>query len=77
VSRERKILIGVGGVAVIGLLLAASGRMPLGLVVLAAALIGGVVALRVRKPDTSDPFAAVRSEADRSNTGQLSSAELS
>jgi len=75
VSKESKVLIGVGGLALIGLLLAASGRMAVGLVMLALGLIGGVAALRVTKPDTSDPFAAVRSEADRSNTGRLTDAE--
>jgi hypothetical protein len=71
VSRESKILIGVGGLAVIGLILAVSGRMAIGLLVLAAGLIAGFVGLRLTKPDDSDPFADVRSEADQTNTGSL------
>jgi hypothetical protein len=71
VSRESKVLIGVGGLAVIGLLLALMGSMALGLLVLAAGLIAGFLALRVLKPDDDDPFADARSEADQSNTGSL------
>jgi hypothetical protein len=75
VSRETKVLIGVGGLAAIGLILALSGRMSLGLLVLAIGLVAGFVGLRVTRPDTSDPFADVRSEADQTHTGDLTSIE--
>lgn len=74
-SRESRVLIGVGGLAVIGLLLAVSGRMAVGLVVLVVGLVGGVVALRMTRPDTSDPFTDARAEADSSNTGTLTMGE--
>ena len=70
-SRESKVLIGVGLLAAIGLILALSGRMALGLVVLAVGLIAGFAGLRLTKPDTTDPFADVRTEADQTATGTL------
>jgi hypothetical protein len=75
VSRESKVLIGVGGLAAIGLILALSGRMAVGLVVLAAGLVAGFVGLRLTKPDTTDPFAEARTEADQTNTGTLTPSE--
>jgi len=71
VSRESKILIGVGAVVVVGLLLALSLSPTFGLVVVAAGLIGAFVALRLRPPDTSDPFAQARTEADETQVGNL------
>jgi hypothetical protein len=71
VSRESKILIGVGAVVVVGLLLALTTSATLGLVVVAAGLIGAFVAMRVRQPDNDDPFAAARTEADETQVGNL------
>ena len=70
-SRETKVLIGVGGLAAIGLILALGGHMTVGLLVLAIGLIAGFAGLRLTRPDTSDPFADARSEADQTNTGTL------
>ena len=70
-NRETKVLIGVGGLAAIGLILALGGHMTVGLLVLAIGLIAGFAGLRLTRPDTSDPFADARSEADQTNTGTL------
>ena len=61
-SRESKVLIGVGALVVIGLILALIGLL---------GLVAGVAGLRFTKQDASDPFADVRTEADLSNTGTL------
>ena len=70
-SRESKVLAVVAGLAVVGLIIAIAVSMTVGLVVVIVALLGAVGALRLLQPDTSDPFAEARSEADESNTGTL------
>jgi hypothetical protein len=71
VSRESKVLIGVGALVVIGLILALMGQTTFGVIAVLIGLAVGVIALRVTQPDASDPFAAARSEADLTNTGTL------
>ena len=71
VSRESKVLIGVGALVVIGLVLALIGQPTIGVIAVLIGLIAGVAGLRFTKPDASDPFAEARTEADRSNTGTL------
>jgi hypothetical protein len=72
VSRESKVLIGVGALVVIGLILALIGQPTIGVIAVLIGLVAGVVGLRFTKPDASDPFAEARTEADLSNTGTLS-----
>ena len=64
VSRESKVLIGVGALVVIGLILALVGQTTIGVIAVLIGLIVGVVALRVTKTDATDPFAEARTEAD-------------
>ncbi len=71
-SKESKILIGAGAVVVVALIVAVAVSLTAGLVVCALGLIGAFVALRVSKPDTDDPFAEARSEADDQQVGNLS-----
>ncbi len=70
-SRESKVLIGVGALVVIGLILALIGQPTIGVIVVLIGLVAGVVGLRFTKPDASDPFAEARTEADLTNTGTL------
>ena len=70
-SRESKVLIGVGALVVIGLVLALMGQPTIGVIAVLIGLVAGVAGLRLTKPDTSDPFEDARTEADRSNTGTL------
>lgn len=70
-SRESKVLIGVGALVVIGLILALIGQPTIGVIAVLIGLVAGVVGLRFTKPDASDPFAEARTEADLSNTGTL------
>lgn len=71
-SRESKVLIGVGALVVIGLVLALMGQTTIGVIAVLIGLVAGVAALRFTKADDGeDPFAAVRTEADRTNTGTL------
>jgi hypothetical protein len=71
VSRENKVLIGVGGVVVLGILLAVAMNMTMGLFVILAGIAGAVVALRLTRPDTTDPFADARQEADETQVGNI------
>jgi hypothetical protein len=72
VSRESKVLIGVGALVVIGLVLALMGQTTIGVIAVLIGLVAGFAALRFTKADDgADPFAEVRTEADRSNTGTL------
>jgi len=71
VSRESKVLIGVGALVVIGLILALIGQPTIGVIAVLIGLVAGVAGLRFTKQDASDPFADARSEADLSNTGTL------
>jgi hypothetical protein len=72
VSRESKVLIGVGALVVIGLVLALMGQSTIGVFAVLIGLVAGVAALRFTKPDGAvDPFADARTEADRTNTGTL------
>jgi hypothetical protein len=71
VSRESKVLIGVGALVVIGLILALIGQPTIGVIAVLIGLVAGVVGLRFTKPDASDPFAEARTEADLTNTGTL------
>jgi len=73
VSRESKVLIGVGALVVIGLILALMGQTTIGVIAVLIGLVVGVVALRVTKPDATDPFAEARTEADLHNTGTITS----
>ena len=70
-SRESKVLIGVGALVVIGLVLALIGQPTIGVIAVLIGLVAGVAGLRLTTPDASDPFAAARTEADKSNTGTL------
>ena len=72
-SRESKVLIGVGALVVIGLILALMGQTTIGVIAVLIGLVVGVVALRVTKPDATDPFAEARTEADLHNTGTITS----
>ncbi|MGZ4760187.1 MAG: hypothetical protein ACXV95_14095 [Acidimicrobiales bacterium] len=74
-SRESKVLIGVGALVVIGLILALVGQPTIGVIAVLIGLVAGVAGLRLTKPDVSDPFADVRTEADMSNTGTLTPAD--
>jgi hypothetical protein len=71
VSKESKVLIGVGAVVVVGLILALTASKTLGLVVVAAGLIGAFVSMRVGPGKAEDPFADARSEADEAQVGNL------
>jgi len=71
VNRESKVLIGVGVLAIVGLLLALSTSATLGVLVIAIGLVGGVVYLRATRPDQTDPFAEARSAADETNVGNI------
>ncbi len=70
-SKESKVLIGVGALVVIGLILALIGQTTIGVIAVLIGLVAGVAGLRFTKQDASDPFADARSEADLSNTGTL------
>ncbi len=74
-NRESKVLIGVAVLAVVGLFLALSTSPTLGVVVISVGLVGGVVFLRVTRPDQTDPFADARSAADEANVGNITPAE--
>lgn len=74
-NRESKVLIGVGALAVIGLIVALASSPTLGVVVIGLGLIAGVVYLRVTRPDQTDPFAEARSEADETNVGNITPSE--
>ncbi|HEY5154760.1 MAG TPA: hypothetical protein VIJ47_08505 [Acidimicrobiales bacterium] len=74
-NRESKVLIGVGALAVVGLLVALTASATLGVAVIAIGLVGGVVFLRVTRPDQSDPFADARSVADETNVGNITPTE--
>ena len=75
-SRESKVLIGVGALVVIGLVLALMGQTTIGVIAVLIGLVAGVAALRFTKTeDGADPFADARTEADRSNTGTLTPAD--
>ena len=63
-SRESKVLIGVGALVVIGLILALIGQPTIGVIAVLIGLVAGVAGLRFTKPDASDPFADARTEAD-------------
>jgi hypothetical protein len=71
VSRDTKVLIGVGAIVVVGLILALTTSATIGLVVVAIGLVGAFVAMRVAPTDTDDPFADARSEADETQVGNL------
>jgi hypothetical protein len=71
VSKESKVLIGVGALVVIGLILALIGQPTIGVIAVLIGLVAGVAGLRFTKQDASDPFADARTEADLSNTGTL------
>ena len=70
-SRESKVLIGIGAVAVVALILALVVSTTVGLVVCALGLVGAFVAMRVLGPDTEDPFADARTQADETQVGNL------
>ena len=70
-SRESKVLIGVGAVAVLGLILAVAVSTTFGLFVILAAIAGGILSFRFIKEDDDDPFADARSEADETQVGNI------
>jgi len=71
VSRDTKVLIGVGAVVVVALILALTTSLTVALVVAAVGLVGAFVAMRVGGTDTDDPFADARTEADETQVGNL------
>ena len=70
-SRESKVLLGVGAVAVLGLIIALASSLTFGLFVILAAVAAGILSLRFTRGDTSDPFADARSEADETQVGNI------
>ena len=74
-NRESKVLIGVGALALVGLFAAMSTSPLLGVLIILAGLVGGVIYLRATQPDQTDPFADARSVADETNVGNITPAE--
>ena len=70
-SRDSKVLIGVGAVVVVGLIVALTASKTLGLVVVALGLLGAFVAMRLNTAERVDPFTDARAEADESQVGNL------
>jgi hypothetical protein len=71
VSRESKVLIGVGAIVVVGFVIVLARGLTVGLIVMAVGILGCIVALRLTRPDTSDPFADMRTEADETQVGNI------
>jgi hypothetical protein len=71
VSKESKVLIGVGAVVVVAVILALTVGTTVGLIVAALGLIGAYVATKISRPDTDDPFAEARTQADETQVGNL------
>jgi hypothetical protein len=71
VSRESKVLIGVGALAVLGLIFAVAVNMTFGLFVILAAIAAGILSFRFIKEDDNDPFADARNEADETQVGNI------
>ncbi len=70
-SRESKVLIGVGATVGLGVVLAVAGFLTVGLIVMVIGIVAAVAALRLTKPDTTDPFADARTEADETQVGNI------
>ncbi len=70
-SKDSKVLIGIGAVVVVGLLLALTTSKTVGLVVVALGLIGAFAAMRTGVGKTEDPFADARTQADETQVGNL------
>jgi hypothetical protein len=71
VSRESKVLIGVGAVAALGLILAVSQSLTLGLFIILAGIAVGILSYRFLHEDVSDPFADARTAADEAQVGNI------
>ncbi len=70
-SKESKVLIGVGALVVVGLIVALTVNKTVGLVVVIVGLIGAFVAMRTGVGTSDDPFAGARTEADETQVGNL------
>ncbi len=69
-SRDTKVLIGIGAAVVVGLIVALTINKTLGLLVVALGLVGAFVAVRRNADMSVDPFADARTEADESQVGR-------
>lgn len=70
-SRETKVLIGVGATVVLGAVLAVGVNLTAGLIVMVIGIVAAIAALRFTRPDTTDPFAEARTEADETQVGNI------
>jgi hypothetical protein len=71
VSRETKVLIGVGAIVGLGVVLAVGVNLTAGLIVMVIGIAAAIAALRFTRPDTTDPFADARTEADETQVGNI------
>jgi len=71
VSRESKVLTGVGVVILLGLIVTIAVSHTIGLFMILAGIAGAILSLRLTRGDTSDPFADARSEADETQVGNI------
>jgi hypothetical protein len=71
VSRESKVLTGVGAVILLGLIVTVAVSRTAGLFLILVGIGAAIVALRLNRGDTTDPFADARSEADETQVGNL------
>jgi hypothetical protein len=71
VSRESKVLIGVGATVGLGVVLAVAGFLTVGLIIMVVGIVAAIAALRLTKPDTTDPFIEARAEADETQVGNI------
>jgi len=70
VSRESKVLIGVGAAALLGLVVAVTSSLTFGLLIVLAGIGAGILSPRFL-PEEEDPFADARSQADETQVGNI------
>ena len=70
-SRESKVLMGVGAAAVLGLIVAVTFSLTLGLFIVLVGIAAGILSPRFVPGDHDDPFADARSEADETQVGNI------
>jgi hypothetical protein len=71
VSRESKVLTGVGAVILLGLIVTVAVSRTTGLFLILLGIGAAILSLRLTRGDTSDPFAEARSAADETQVGNL------
>ena len=70
-SRESKVLTGVGVVILLGLIVTVAVSRTAGLFLILLGIGAAILSLRLGRGDTTDPFADARSEADETQVGNL------